>query len=184
MDEEKDMTQDKIKKLEQKLKEEQALLEACKKNKDNLMLKLEQHLSVAEKKKLDSYIEIEIFKRRPTEEEKKMVDEFNDKGSDFKTLVFEFHTEDTNRIDKILTIQELQEKIEKLKNNLKKEEGKGNQDKVVKKVDPKVEKQRIELKKLIEENNELEKKLVKARLEASAIKNANGNNKSKSCIIF
>lgn len=178
------MTQDKIKKLEQKLKEEQALLDTCKKNKDTLMLKLEQHLAVGEKKKLDSYIEVEIFKRRPTEEEKKVIDEFNDKGSEFKNLIFEFHTEDTNRIDKILTIQELQEKIEKLKNNLKKEEEKGNHEKVVRKVDPKVEKQRIELKKLIEENNELEKKLVKARLEASAIKNSNGSGKSKSCVIF
>ena len=54
--------------------------------------------------KLDTYIQVEIFKRKWTEEEKELVQKFNSKSEDFKKLVFNFHTEDTNRIDKILNI--------------------------------------------------------------------------------
>ena len=59
-------------------------------------------MSEDERKHLDTYIEVEIFKRKSTDEEKELVKKFNDKGDEFKKMVFEYHTEDTNRIDKIL----------------------------------------------------------------------------------
>lgn len=64
--------------------------------------RLDDYLSEDEKKDLYEYIEIEIFKRKATEEEKELVKKFNEKGEEFKKIVFEFHTENTNRIDKIL----------------------------------------------------------------------------------
>ena len=76
-------------------------------------------------KKLDTYIEVEIFKRKWTEEEKELVHKFNSKSEDFKKLVFNFHTEDTNRIDKILNIKEIEDKITKLQKTMENEEEKG-----------------------------------------------------------
>jgi len=67
------------------------------------------------------YIEVEIIKRKSTDEEKEIVEKFNKKGKEFRNLIFEFHSEDTNRIDKILTIKAMRERIKALSRDLEEE---------------------------------------------------------------
>ena len=124
VDEKKEMSIDKIRKLKDRLEDEKSKLELIKKNQNSCMTQIERLLSKEEKAKLDTYIEVELFKRKCTEEEKLLVQSFNSKSEDFKKLVFNFHTEDTNRIDKILTIKEIEEKITKLEKSVENEENK------------------------------------------------------------
>ncbi|CAI2380488.1 unnamed protein product [Moneuplotes crassus] len=108
-------TGDRLQKLRETIETEKETLEEIKKNKDQLYSKLERYLNKDERKSLDTYIEVEIIKRNSTDDEKALVNKFNKKGKDFKALVFEYHSEDTNRIEKILNIKSLKDRMKDLK---------------------------------------------------------------------
>ena len=187
IEEEKGMAVDKVKKLKTKLQEEQSKLDSIVKKRDSLMKEIEQKISVDEKKKLDVYIEVELFKRKCTEEEKELVKQFNEKGEDFKKLVFEYHTEGAHKLDRTVAIKEIEGKLGKLQKNLDFEETKNKKEEEVKQakkfVDEKVQKQKEEYKRLIEENNKLERDLMKIKVEAESIRHIR-NKKNFFCYII
>ena len=173
VEEQKGMVSDKIKKLKSRLKEEQDKLDAITKKRNSYMEEIEKLISVEEKLKLDVYIEVELFKRASTEEERKLVQQLNSKGEDFKKLVFDYHTEGANKLDKTVCIRDIEGKLGKLQKSVDFEESKNKKveefQENKKKVDENVTKKKEELKKLIEENNKLERDFMKIKVEAESI---------------
>jgi hypothetical protein len=106
--EQKLQTEAKIKRLKERLAVEKSQLEEEKSAKDAEKKKLEDLLSPQEMLQLDAYIEVEILKKKPTPQQKKIVENFNKKDDEIKKLIHEYHSHNTNRIDKTLNIQEIE----------------------------------------------------------------------------
>jgi hypothetical protein len=178
LEEQKMQTEVKIRKLKEKLAEEKKQLEEEKRAKDIEKQKLEGFLSREEMGLLDTYIEIEILRKKSSPQQQKIVENFNKKDDEVKSTINAYHSYDTNRIDKILNVQEIEEKLRKLEIQQAKEGGEkvggGQKDK----------KKKRELQELIQANHKLEKEIARKKREAESIQKKPNVKGSKGCILF